>query len=83
LHIIVIIIIISFGYAGTLNQMLKAPAHNNDHLAAVLRDELMPVRSAWLKSVPWAPMQLKVRNLYSCEDDIDPLGWSFGNLLDK
>jgi len=46
--------------AGTLNQILKAPAHNQDHLAAALRDELMPARSWWLKNIPWAPMQLKV-----------------------
>ncbi|KAF5840324.1 S-adenosyl-L-methionine-dependent methyltransferase [Dunaliella salina] len=29
----------------TLNQILKAPAHNGDHLAAAIRDELMPARS--------------------------------------
>jgi len=60
--------------AGTLNQILKAPAHNQDHLAAALRDELMPARSWWLKNIPWAPMQLKVccqiimqqRDAWSC-----------------
>ncbi|KAL6747756.1 S-adenosyl-L-methionine-dependent methyltransferase [Haematococcus lacustris] len=43
----------------TLNQALRAPHHNDDFLAAKIRDELIPVRSWWLKNVPWAKYQLR------------------------
>jgi hypothetical protein len=34
----------------TLNQLLKAPGHNADYVAAQLRDRLMPVRCELLES---------------------------------
>ena len=52
----------------TLNQLLKKPHHNEDYKAAALRDALMPVRSWWLKHVPWAATQLKVCTLLILQD---------------
>ncbi|GLI62698.1 hypothetical protein VaNZ11_005374 [Volvox africanus] len=42
-----------------LNRDLRLPNHNDDYLAARLRDELMPVRSWMLKHLPGSKSQLK------------------------
>ncbi|EFJ51321.1 hypothetical protein VOLCADRAFT_103570 [Volvox carteri f. nagariensis] len=43
----------------TLNRDMGLPNHNDDHLAELLRDELMPVRSWVLKHLPFSKIQLK------------------------
>lgn len=43
----------------TLPADLGLPNHNQDHLARALRDELMPVRSWWIKHWPGAKQQLR------------------------
>eukprot|EP00879_Flechtneria_rotunda_P012904 GHRR01013477.1.p1 GENE.GHRR01013477.1~~GHRR01013477.1.p1 ORF type:complete len:183 (+),score=61.95 GHRR01013477.1:667-1215(+) len=43
----------------TLNRELGLPNANSDHLAALFRDKLMPVRSWWLKRAPGAWKQFK------------------------